>query len=61
MVCEQLVPSWGTTSANAISFSAPGPFDGSTTYYFRIRAQSTSGNSVPVSVTTAAFPYVLRM
>ncbi|WP_193378525.1 fibronectin type III domain-containing protein, partial [Singulisphaera acidiphila] len=50
----------GTASANATSFSVPGPFDGSTTYYFRIRAYSNvTGNSASftaVTVTTPAFP-----
>ncbi len=46
----------GTAAANATSFSATGPFDGSTTYYFRIRANYSSGYSASVSVTTPSFP-----
>ncbi|WP_020467741.1 fibronectin type III domain-containing protein, partial [Singulisphaera acidiphila] len=50
----------GSASANATSFSVPGPFDGSTTYYFRIQAYTIWGSSiptlVPASVTTPAFP-----
>ncbi len=36
----------GTAAANATSFSAPGPFNGSTTYYFRVRAYNYQGYSV---------------
>ncbi len=51
----------GTAAANATGFSASGPFDGSSTYYFRVRASSYySGNnsvySAAASTTTPAFP-----
>ncbi len=54
--------------ANANSFSAPGPFDGSTTYFFRVRAKvysyfypqgivsAFSAYSPIASTTTAAYP-----
>lgn len=48
----------GVVAANATNFAAPGPFNGSTVYYFRVRAYNTSGASAPsgTSVTTPAFP-----
>ena len=56
----------GTMAANATSFVAPGPFQPTTTYHFRVRAQSTatfpnlanniSASSAPVAVVTPDFP-----
>ncbi|WP_193378524.1 fibronectin type III domain-containing protein, partial [Singulisphaera acidiphila] len=46
----------GTAAANATSFSLPGPFAGSTVYYFRVRANYLSAYSSPTPVTTSAFP-----
>ncbi len=49
----------GTAAANATSFSASGPFNGSSAYYFRVRATNALGNSAysaTVSATTPAVP-----
>jgi len=48
----------GTTGANVNAFTATGPFDGLTTYYFRVSALSASGASATASAstTTGAWP-----
>ncbi|WP_422923348.1 fibronectin type III domain-containing protein [Singulisphaera sp. PoT] len=52
----------GSVAANATTFAAPGPYNGSTTYYFRVRAYANTGGyssySATASVTTPAFPNV---
>jgi titin len=51
---QQVGTAYGTTAA---TFSAPGPFDGATTYYFRVRACSFNGSSsVPSAVATVETP-----